>query len=178
MKQTYTSSATSINKDKIPALFSKWAKLGAFQPNTRNLDIGGGKYDNVTDMLHDYGCTNYVYDPYQECREAECAAILDMLATGTRFDTATLSNVLNVIDSVEARVDCLKMAHNALKPDGELFITIYEGNKSGRGRKTGQDQWQNNTSASWYLPEVVAVFGAVNVRWERGTIIATKEDQQ
>ena len=47
--QQYTSAKTSIKQ--VPAGFKIVDKHFGWQPNTFNLDIGGGKYDLMTEKL-------------------------------------------------------------------------------------------------------------------------------
>ena len=60
LPQEFTSAKTSINKNKVPALF----KLAVFKPDTVNLDYGGGKFDTATEYLKKFNVTNLIYDPY------------------------------------------------------------------------------------------------------------------
>ncbi len=47
-------------------------------------------------------------------------------------DTVTCSNVLNVIKEPEVRLNVLKNIKKLVKPNGIVYITVYEG-KSGAG---------------------------------------------
>ena len=62
MKQEYTSARSSIKQ--VPAGFKIVDKYFGWKPNTLNLDIGGGKYDLMTEALLKKNVTNLVYDPY------------------------------------------------------------------------------------------------------------------
>lgn len=145
MSQEFTSKNTCVNSTRVPALFHKidWVA------GTKNLDYGGGKYNNVSEFLHDKGVINYVYDPYN--RNAQDNK--DALAAGP-FDTITLSNVLNVIKEKRVRLYAIRTCLNLLKDGGIIYITIYEGDKSGVGRETKEDCWQNNKSIDFYYEEV------------------------
>ena len=85
----YDSRNTSRNQ--VPALF----KQVAWIPGTVNLDVGGGRYDRGTAYLADQDVTSIVFDPFNRS-EAHNLAALRQLAK-TRADTATITNVLNVI---------------------------------------------------------------------------------
>lgn len=69
-------------------------------------------------------------------------------------------------------MEALKTAHSILKPGGRIFIGIYEGDRSGVGKKTKADSWQNNMTTTAHLPEVRKVFP--NAKIEHGIIHATK----
>lgn len=166
--QTYTSANTSINKAKVPAVFRKvdWRK------GTLNLDLGGGKFDTATKYLEELGVANEIIDPYNRPQiENEIGEWV--LASCGGADTCTLSNVLNVIDTREARLACLKYAWDHMKVGGTLYVTVYEGDKSCVGRRTKADCWQNNLPLRVYGNEVWTIFGNGEVR--KGMIIAHKE---
>lgn len=168
MTQQFTSANTSINKFKVPALF----KAYDWKPGTWNLDYGAGKYDNATEYLKTRGVDNVSYDPYNRTeQENENALSLTLLYGGA--DTVTISNVLNVIAEKEVRKQVLEHAHEILTYCGECVISVYEGDRTGTGRQTGKDQWQNNMRLDEYMDEVKEVFG--NVAKRKGLIIARKE---
>ena len=87
-------------------------------------------------------------------------------------DSVTISNVLNVVREKDVRLSILRMAKERLKNEGKLFITVYEGDRSSVGRKTGTDQWQNNMKTTQYLDEVRQIFPFAEKRGY--LIIATK----
>lgn len=165
-KQDKTSANTSINKNKLPVLYGKVA----FEPNTVNLDIGGGRFDNVTDYLSGFGVSNHIYDPYN--RSAEHNSRVARLTEEGRSDTVTISNVLNVIDSIEGRNQVLENAVDAVNPNGTVYISVYEGDGSGVSKTTGKDQFQLNRKTADYVSEVSKYFGKVVVR--NKVIIATE----
>jgi len=168
--QKYTSAATSINKDKLPAVFTKLTKEEKFAPGSRNIDIGGGKFDNASEHLAKQDVENLVFDPYNRSADHN-KMVLDSVR-GKPADTATVSNVLNVIPDEANQLKTLETAYKSLKDDGEVFITVYEGNKSGVGKATGSDQFQQNKKLSGYLDTVRKVFPNATVKG--GMIRATK----
>ena len=168
--QKYTSAATSINKEKLPAVFTKLTKEEKFAPGSRNIDIGGGKFDNASEHLAKQDVENLVFDPYN--RSADHNRMVLESVRGKPADTATVSNVLNVIPDEANQIKTLETAYKSLKDDGEVFITVYEGNKSGVGKVTGSDQFQQNKKLSGYLDTVRKVFPNATVKG--GMIRATK----
>lgn len=90
-------------------------------------------------------------------------------------DTVTLSNVLNVISTRGERLNLLSFIRGVMKRKPVLlFITVYEGNGSGKGRvssRKGDDEsWQENRKLASYLSEVRRVFPRAVVA--HGMIIA------
>lgn len=164
--QQYTSAKTSINKDKLPAVFNKLD----WDSGSVNLDVGGGKFDNATEFLADKNVKNLVYDPFNRTAEHNTMVLNEARNTA---DTATISNVLNVIPDEANQIKTLETAYKHIKPNGKVYITVYEGNKSGVGKVTGADQYQQNKKLQDYLSTVKKVFP--NVKIEKGMIIATKE---
>lgn len=169
MNQKYKSSTTSINSTKVPALFRKQEKYGLFEPFSHNLDYGGGKYDTATNYLDLFGVVNHVYDPYNRSDRENQAALAK-----TDYDTATLSNVLNVIAEKEIRLDILRTVKEHLKNEGALYITVYEGTKSGIASfNEKRDSYQLNKKLVDYLAEIKEVFE--NAYIEHGMIICERK---
>ena len=59
-------------------------------------------------------------------------------------DTVTISNVLNVVKEKAARKEILLNAIDAIKPNGKVYITTYEGDGTGIGKVT-KSGYQLNT---------------------------------
>ncbi len=169
VKQSITSEDTSINVAKLPVLFSKVE----FKPGTINADIGGGKYDNVTEFLATKGVLNYVYDPYNRSKEYT-DFVISKIEHG-QCDTVTISNVLNVIKEAKAREEVLLNAVDAVKEDGTVYITVYEGDGTGKGKETTKG-WQENRKTTSYLPEVKKFFKDVMIK--NNVIIAKNPNKE
>ena len=172
--QELTSAGTSINSGKLPSVFNKVLKsnkVGWIQGG-KNFDIGGGSFDNMTQALKEQEVDNHIYDPFN--RDANFNADSITQAAKGQSDTATISNVLNVIKEPENQLKAIKQAHNALKEDGKLFITVYEGNKTGVGASPPKkpDQFQQNKKLAEYLPMVKQVFPEAEIH--NGMIVASK----
>ena len=166
VEQKYNSAITSINSSKLPALFSKVK----FEPDTINLDYGGGKFDNVADYLSSkYNCTNLVYDKYNR-DSSHNSEVLKQVRDNGGADTVTCSNVLNVIAEPEVRQEVIKDLKRYLKPGGTCYITVYEGNASGTGKANDKRQsYQTNMKLDDYISEVKKVFS--NVTKSKGMLI-------
>ena len=165
VRQEFTSAATSLNQ--VAALF----KSKVFDPGDVNIDIGGGAYNATTEYLAEqYGTTNMVFDPYNRGSE-ENLATLDFLRAGNRADTATCANVLNVIKEADSRRNVILEVAKSIKEDGTAYFSVYEKDKSGQGRQTGADQWQNSRATADYVSEIEEFFD--NVERHGGVIVAT-----
>lgn len=136
MKQTYTSANTSINKNKLPAIYNKidWEQYSYMSV----LDIGCGKYTNhIEELMKSHNNSYCGYDPYNKPNSQ-----LDYCLIGI------CSNVLNVIDSEDAIIEVVEQL---AKYTRQSFITVYEGDKSGIGKVTKNDCYQRNQKLDWYL---------------------------
>lgn len=154
-----TSAKTSINKNKVPALF----KHIPWRPGTMNLDLGGGRYDTATEYLRVRNVINKIYDPYNRTQEENEDAL------SHTYDTVTISNVLNVIPSYDARIDLLKLALNHVKKGGTIYIKVYEGNGSGKGNITqnGESYQANRVLKDFMENEVREVFSKHDIKYDK-----------
>lgn len=152
INQEFTSANTSINSSKLPAIF----KMVSFEPGTINIDYGGGKFDNVADYLTQYDVINLVYDPFNRTA-AHNKEVLKTLREAGGADTATCSNVLNVIKEPEVRKNVLQNIARIVKPGGKIYITVYEGTGKGDEKSTSAG-YQLNRKTSDYLDEIQEVF--------------------
>ena len=156
LPQEYDSKNTSINSSKMPKSIKILEKKGFWRPGTKNLDIGGGRFDNVTEYLSDLGVTNYILDPFN--RPAKHNQEVVKQVAGGQVDTVTLNNVLNVIKEDSIKRQVLSQAKDALKAGGHIVIMVYEGDKSGVGRCTRPGQWQENLKTREYISLVKEYF--------------------
>ena len=159
--QRYTSAKTSINSTKVPSLFNKISWV----PDTNNLDYGGGKFNTATNYLASKKVRNIIFDPYNQTNEQNRIAL-----SRTNYDTATLSNVLNVIKEKQVRRNCIINCLAHLKSNGHIYISVYEGNKSGIGSETLKNSWQENRTIKSYMEELKDF----NPSYKNGVITITK----
>ena len=155
--QAITSSDTSINDKKTAATFTKvkFAKGGV------NADIGGGRFDNATELLKTEGVRNVIFDPFNR-QEGHNRAAAGRVRDG-QADTTTVNNVLNVIQDAANRDKVIRQAANAVKTDGTSYFLIYQGDGSGAGRATSKG-WQENRKTRDYIGEIKAHYGDVKVK--------------
>ena len=148
--QNYTSKNTSVNREKLPAVFRK----ASFR-SRMVMDYGCGKYtDHIRQYMEENHHAYLPYDPYNQPDERNAATatlVCNAMAMHVPVDVVC-SNVLNVIDDDD---EVQKIARHLEKittaSGGMAFITVYEGNRSGIGKQTGPDQFQRNEPLRNYL---------------------------
>lgn len=150
--QEYDSAATSINSNKLPAIY----RMVEFQPGQLIVDLGGGKFDNGVYFVKDKGATLLVYDPYNRSDEHNQQVLAELKENGGA-DIGLNSNVLNVIKEPEARLAVLRNLKRMVKPGGEVYITVYEGTGKGNEGPT-KAGYQLNRKTADYLEEIQQVF--------------------
>jgi hypothetical protein len=169
-EQEFTSADTSINSSKLPTTFN----FVDWQKGTKNADIGGGRFDNATEFLAEKGVTNVIFDPFNRGREHNEQAVRQI--ENGQSDTATVNNVLNVIQERENRRLVIEQAHNAVRPGGTAYFKIYEGARDNKPKQTSKG-WQENRVAKDYINEIAEIFGP-NVTTKGDIVIAKKSEQQ
>ena len=148
MEQKYTSANTSINSTKLPAIYSKVKEVG--DPTISIIDYGCGKYlDNYKAKVN---CELSGYDPYNRP---------DRTVLNKRYNIALCSNVLNVVKERSIR-DLILRELRRLAP--LVYITVYEGNRSGVGKVSKEDCWQENRKLADYTDELKSVFRNVTIK--------------
>lgn len=131
-QQRVSSSSTSISypdpEKKSPVIFTNF-KNGLLTIGPINADIGGGKYDQITDWLKSKGITNVVWDRFN--RSAEYNSASQAKLQGGKADTATVSNVLNVIPDPASRKAVIATAFDSIKDGGVAYFSTYVAPKAG-----------------------------------------------
>jgi len=150
MAQTYTSAGTSINSRNLPAVFRKATFTASIV-----MDYGSGKYtEHIREFINGQHRTYLPFDPYNQTEERNrTTALIVMNAMGTHFPVDVVcSNVLNVIDDDDTvRKIAGHIEEIVTATGGTGFVTVYDGNRSGIGRRTGPDQYQRNEPLRNYL---------------------------
>ena len=162
--QEFNSADTSINSGKLPTVYSKLE----FANGCTVLNYGGGKFNNTIEFGNANGFTDLIFDPFNRTVEWNAAVVKSISEKGV--DLAILSNVLNVIKEVDVRGFVLSVLANTLDENKPLFITVYEGDRTGYGRQTSRSAWQENRKLKEYLAEVQKHFTHVKTRYN--TIVA------
>ena len=159
MIQEYTSATTC--KNQVPSLFKK-----IIWETSTNFDIGGGKYDTASLYLKSKGVTNLIYDPFNRSEEYNLNTL--KIVSESVPNSITICNVLNVIKEREVRLEVLKLA---LKHFSKVvYISIYEGNRSGNECATIYG-WQRNTKTADYIDEIKEVFNTNTIKRYKNNII-------
>lgn len=166
-QQEFSSAATSINSNKLPAIYN----MVEFRPGDVVVDFGGGKFDNAVNYLKDKNVTLLVYDPYNRSAEHN-KEVLRLLKEHGGADAAVNSNVLNVIKEPEAREAVLKNIKKITKRGAPIYITVYEGRGDGAEGPT-KSGYQLNRKTGDYMDEVGSVFS--NVKRKGKLITAINE---
>lgn len=166
MSQTRTSAATSINRNRLPAVYSRFQ----FVPGSVVFDYGCGRYtDHIRAALT--GCIYIPFDPYNQPEEVneKSRFLFSFLARfTTRPAVVICSNVLNVIDDADAlQAVADEITDMVRTTGGKALVTVYEGDRTGHGRETGPDQYQRNERIRDYL----RFFPAGHARIEKSTIV-------
>ena len=158
MKQRDTSKGTSVNSVKLPRIYNKvdfddlmtCCGLLVF-------DYGCGKYDNAKDFIEGMGGTWWGYDPYNRPEVLNNSALF----WEGYCDCLICSNVLNVIaedDIIE------RLVYDHFWTETPFFVTVYEGNRTGKGAVSKEDCYQRNERVQKYLkyfPEGTAIYKGV-----------------
>ena len=77
---------------------------------------------------------------------------------------------MNVIKGEKFRIDYLKDIMQYMRKGEKLYITVYDGDKSGIGRMTKKDCWQENRKYKDYIPECMKA-GFTSVTPKYGMLI-------
>lgn len=139
--QNYTSKNTSINKEKLPAIYKKinWETLNNNKSSGIVLDYGCGRYTNhIQAYVENHGFRYVGYDKYWNDNKENLECNPDLIIC---------SNVLNVIDDEK---EIKKIHSGILKYNKPYVITVYEGDGTGCGKKTKNDCYQKNQKTKYY----------------------------
>lgn len=150
------SAYTSVNKDKVPALFSQAADKGVLKPGMSVLDFGCGRWpETVAEFLAERGIADLdQWDP-NWFPDAD-------YKPDSAYDAGCLSNVLNVIGAKREREAVLKTVWDALKPGGVMLVTVYEGDGSGASGPSREGCWQERRKLQSYVDgELAPYMGSV-----------------
>lgn len=162
MKQSVTSANTSINSKRLPAIYGKIR----LNEGDRVLDYGCGRYTELlTRHCYENHAELFPFDPFNipEWKNKETRKKLE----NRPATIGIMSNVLNVIDSNDAIKDAIIDALSLIS--GKLYITVYEGDKTGHGKYTSNDSFQRNMKWKEYVPMLENM--GFNMEMKHGMII-------
>lgn len=155
--QNYTSKNTSVNGrcNKLPRLYNTIT----FPKGGRVVDYGCG---NITTLLENKAiadeCIWYGYDKYWGDEERNNDTLREL---NNHVELSVCCNVLNVIDDDE---EIKNIIETLINNSDETIIQIYEGNGSGVGKVTKEDQYQRNCKVEWYKDFISKLGYKVNVK--------------
>ena len=169
MAQLHTSADTSVNKDKLPAIFGKAKKHGYLKANMKVLDYGCGKFPQLAQKyLKGIGALYIGYDKYNLSNNENAMAFHYGINTG--YDLVLCSNVLNVIDDDDEMKQVIKNCMDLTR--GNAIFTVYEKDKSGNGKETKPDFYQRNQPIAFY--HVLIESMGYNVERVDGMLVVSK----
>lgn len=162
--QEFNSAETSLKQ--VACLFkSKWAE---FKPDDVVLDYGGGRYNLVANFMADKVAKFHTVDKFNRCEQWNNFHTIAAIFEGC--NVVTCANVLNVIKEDDVVDDVIRIVHK-ITSDRAIFC-VYEGDKSGKGRKTQKSSWQRNERAAEYERRIAKYFK--NVKRHGNIIVASK----
>lgn len=157
-----TSKNTSINIYKLPAIYHKinWT---SYKEKTV-VDFGCGRPETqqlISKYLSKWNINYVPYDPYW-CSDIQNVVAMDMLYCND-CDVLVSANVLNILTDKEFYPIIEKI--NDWSTECDIFISVYEGDKSRIQKQTKLDCWQRNLPTKdywWLLKESAAKKGFVD----------------
>lgn len=160
MSKPITSAYTSVNKEKVPALFTLAVSRKLIRPGDSVLDYGCGRWpENVREYLRTIGV-----DVVVSCDPNWFPIPLGFHSgqAGEGYDLVCLSSVLNVIQNPADRRQALSAAWKAVKPGGRMLVTVYEADGSGASGPSKDGCWQERRKLRSYMEDELArYFGEV-----------------
>jgi hypothetical protein len=153
-----TSKNTSLNQ--IPAGYKKSKKYHHLD-NSVVFDYGCGKYVEKVQAWAKDNINSVVvgYDPYNRTTSDNLKALID----AQDCNVIVCNNVLNVltddkIDFVIRDIAALAIRNNIKK----VYVTVYQGNRSGKGKISKKDCWQRNEKIVDHVERLKRVFDNVS----------------
>lgn len=144
--QTITSKETSIKQ--VPALH-KSRYVAEIGRNASVLDYGAGKYPELAEnyLRKNVEIANYTpYDPYNLPGR--------LIPENAKYDITLCANVLNVIRESDAIKGVIRNAIFHTRKGGTAMFTVYEGDRSGKGKITAKG-YQRNEPTQNYMTRIL-----------------------
>lgn len=156
--QTISSAQTSIST--INQIYKLLPKMG-YQAGTTILDFGCGKYNKNKEYANDCNYLWFGYDPYNRTKEYNDSTLCWL--NNTKPNIIICSNVLNVLENVNLITSVLNDISNYASDDTDVYITIYEGDKSGVGKVTTKG-YQRNEKLHNYKEYISTLFNVIDIK--------------
>ena len=162
--QKHSSKNTSINTVWLPTVYKRvrWGHYNHYADDYHVFDIGCGRLETqrmIQELMDGYNIKHFhPWDPYHESIGDKMQTIRAMKDISIN-KVIICSNVLNVIDNDTDLNKLIKricdmsviQEPNGIYRMNPVYITVYEGDKSGIGRQTKKDCWQRNERLIDYL---------------------------
>ena len=156
---------TSLNQ--VPALV-KYLDSKNLLAGSTILDIGAGRWNKTREFMKARSISYHPYDPYCLPEDVNQEFIKLKLTKRSR-PKIIVSNVLCVIPEQHRRNFLDFVRKTAIEKSSQalfnldIYFSIYEGDKSGVGKLTSKNTWQNNMLTEKYLPEIGEYFSNVEL---------------
>ncbi|EGQ9137942.1 MULTISPECIES: hypothetical protein [Vibrio harveyi group] len=153
------------SRKQVPVSAERLSKLAPNWSYANNiLNFGCGKFPDLTEECltncHKHSMTVTHFDPSSKAKGV-VSNIAEIDSSKRRFCVMLCANVLNMHKDLDAAIaDMAKIDFDC------AVIQIYEGNRSGKGRKT-RDGYQRNEPVSAYLPILTSNFHKFDVTLHR-----------
>lgn len=155
--QKISSANTSIST--VNKIYKLLPELG-YPKETIILDFGCGKYDKNKDEAEKHGYRWFGYDPYNRSEDENRLA--SKLMRLVKPHIIVCSNVLNVLEDNMVLKNVLNQIYDYSAEDTDVYITIYEGDKSGVGKVTTKG-YQRNSKVDDYIVHIYEWFNIVDI---------------
>ena len=153
IEQKITSASTSVNV--VNGIYKKIVEK--YPVGTSILDVGCGRYDTNKEFANKNGFVWFGIDPYNRTSEYNDAS-LDAMCNYTKYPSIImLNNVVNVLAEDNVIMSVLSQVYNYAGEDTDIYITIYEGDKSGVGKVTTKG-YQRNQKVNDYKDYICEFF--------------------
>lgn len=137
--------------------------VGKYPKYTTIFDYGCGRYDENMNFATENDFVWFGVDPYNRSVEWNKANINEMKTWGDAPDIIMLNNVLNVVKEKFVIEHIVGQVYNYAGENTDVYITIYEGDKSGIGKVTSKG-YQRNEKLINYRDYICKFFNVVDVR--------------
>lgn len=151
-QQEVTSAETCRNQKAAGARILS----GTYRPPKRVLDFGGGKYSEAQEFLQSMGFVCEVYDPYNRSYDENLQALQQ------KYDLMMCNNVLNVLTDTVLHyvIQDMRLICDMCGITG-VIVTVYERDRNGQGRMTGDNTYQRNEKTADYIEPLKKHFSTV-----------------
>lgn len=162
---TNTTQSISSKNTSINTLNGAYKQIeGKYPIGTVIFDYGCGRFNTNRDFATQCGYCWFGYDPYNRTKEENMENINHVIERRYAPDIVMLNNVLNVLDSTNSMNDILSDIYYTYSDEHtDIYITIYEGDKSGVGKETTKG-YQRNEKLNNYIGYISEWFDVEKVK--------------